>query len=42
MATQGRPFFFLYGLGKINLAEWNNCRNYATTNKMLKEIISSE
>ena len=29
MATQGRLFFFLFGLGKINLAEWNNCRIFA-------------
>lgn len=29
MATQGRLFFFLYGLGKINLAEWNIMRIFA-------------
>lgn len=29
MATQGCFFFFLYGLGKKNLVEWNNCRNFA-------------
>ena len=32
MATQGRLFFFLYGLGKINLAEWNIFCNFAPMN----------
>lgn len=29
MATQGRLFFFLYGLGKNNFAEWNIMRIFA-------------